>query len=52
MVRRWLADGGADQLRCHGGDPAALLADDRANVEHSRPAAAALVDWFLADIAG
>ena len=49
MVRRWLAEGGADQLRSRGGDPVALLAETRANVERSRPAAEALVDWFLAD---
>ncbi len=51
MVRRWLAEGGADQLRSRGGDPDVLLAETRANVEHSRPAAEALVDWFLDDVA-
>ena len=51
MIRRWLAEGGADQLRERGGDPDELLAETRANVERSRPAAEALVDWFLDDVA-
>jgi GMP synthase-like glutamine amidotransferase len=51
MVHRWLAMGGAEQLRARGGDPAALLAETRANVERSQPAAEAIVDWFLDDIA-
>jgi GMP synthase-like glutamine amidotransferase len=52
MIRRWLAEGGAEQLRARGGDPDVLLAETRANVERSRPAAEALVDWFVDDIAG
>ena len=38
--------------RRHGGDPDALLAATRANVATSRPAAEALVDWFLESVAG
>jgi GMP synthase-like glutamine amidotransferase len=48
MIARWLRMGGADQLRQEGGDPDALLAETRANVELSGPRSAALVDWFLA----
>jgi GMP synthase-like glutamine amidotransferase len=51
MVRRWLAEGGSEQLHARGGAPAELLAETSANVEHSRPAAEALVDWFLDDVA-
>ena len=49
MIRRWLAHGGAEQLSARGADPDVLLAETRANVERSRPAAEALVDWFLAN---
>ena len=49
--RRWIAEGGGADLRARGGDPDELLATTRANVERSRPAAGALVDWFLDDIA-
>ncbi|MET0146203.1 MAG: gamma-glutamyl-gamma-aminobutyrate hydrolase family protein [Ilumatobacteraceae bacterium] len=52
MVRRWLGEGGADQVLARGGDPDALLALTRANVAVSRPAADALVDWFLDVVAG
>ncbi len=52
MVRRWLLEGGADQLRAEGGDPDALLAQTRANVVTSRPASDALVDWFVDAVAG
>jgi GMP synthase-like glutamine amidotransferase len=48
MIARWLRMGGADQLRQEGGEPDALLAETRANVELSGPRSAALVDWFLA----
>ena len=48
-VRRWLGEGGAEQYRRYGGDPDALLAETRDNVVRSGPAAAELVDWFLAD---
>jgi GMP synthase-like glutamine amidotransferase len=51
MIASWLAAGGAEQHRRYGGDPAELMAATRANVEHSRPNAAALVDWFLDDVA-
>jgi GMP synthase-like glutamine amidotransferase len=51
MIRRWLAHGGAEQLRARDDDPDVLLAETRENVERSRPAAEALVDWFLDDIA-
>jgi GMP synthase-like glutamine amidotransferase len=51
MIRGWLAGGGAEQYRRHGGDPDALLAATRANVERSQPNAEALVDWFLDDVA-
>ena len=51
MVRGWLDGGGAEQYRARGGDPDELLAATRANVERSRPAAEALVDWFLDDVA-
>jgi GMP synthase-like glutamine amidotransferase len=51
MIASWLAAGGADQHRRYGGDPAQLMAATRANVERSRPNAAALVDWFLDDVA-
>ena len=51
MLRRWLGMGGAEQVRQHGGDPAELLALTRTNVERSQPNAAALVDWFLSDVA-
>ena len=51
MIRGWLAGGGAEQYRRHGGDPDALLATTRANVGRSRPNAEALVDWFLDDVA-
>jgi len=49
MIERWLGMGGADQLRRHGLDPAVFRAETRRNVERSRPNAAALVDWFLAE---
>ena len=52
MIGGWLAAGGADQYRRHGGDPDVLLAATRANVAVSRLHAAALVDWFLDDVAG
>jgi len=52
VVRRWLESGGADEYRARGGDPDALLAETRANVATSGPAAAALVDWFLEDVSG
>jgi GMP synthase-like glutamine amidotransferase len=51
MIARWLRMGGAAQLRAEGGDPDALLAETRANVELSGPRSAALVDWFLASSA-
>ncbi len=51
MVARWLAMGGAEQLRGYGLDPDDLLARTRENVEVSRHNAAALVDWFLAKVA-
>jgi GMP synthase-like glutamine amidotransferase len=51
MVSRWLAMGGADQLRQHGADPDELLAETRDNVARSAPNAAALVDRFLTDVA-
>ncbi len=51
MIARWLRMGGADQLREEGGDPDALLAETRANVELSGPRSAAIVDWFLASSA-
>jgi GMP synthase-like glutamine amidotransferase len=52
MIRDWIEHGGAEAYRRHGGDPDALLVDTRTNVTFSRPAAEALVDWFLEDIAG
>jgi GMP synthase-like glutamine amidotransferase len=52
MVTRWIEHGGADQYRRHDGDPDALLAETRANVVASGPAAEALVDWFLDGVAG
>jgi GMP synthase-like glutamine amidotransferase len=52
MIASWLAAGGANQYRRHGGDPDALLATTRSNVEVSRHHAAALVDWFLDAVAG
>ena len=52
MVRDWIEHGGADQLASRGGDPDALLAQTRVNVGRSRPAAEALVDWFLDVTAG
>jgi len=51
IVGRWVAEGGGADLRARGGDPDELLAATRANVVRSRPAAAALVDWFVDDIA-
>ena len=51
MIVRWLKMGGAEELRRNGGEPAELLAQTRANVESSGPNAAALVDWFLAEVA-
>jgi len=50
-VADWLRKGGAEQFRHHGGEPTELLAQTRANVELSRPNAAALVDWFLTEVA-
>ena len=47
MVRDWIEHGGAEQYRSRGGDPDELLATTRANTARSRPAAEALVDWFL-----
>ena len=47
MIRDWLEHGGAEQLRSRGGDPDALLTETRQHVSRSRPAAEALVDWFL-----
>ena len=52
MIARWVEHGGGDQYRRHGGDPDALLAETRANVVSSGPAAEALVDWFLDEVAG
>jgi GMP synthase-like glutamine amidotransferase len=52
MIARWISHGGAEQYRRHGGDPDALLAETRANVVTSGPAAEALVDWFLEHVAG
>ena len=49
--RRWLGRGRRRAVPPHGGDPDELLAATRANVERSRPDAAALVDWFLDDVA-
>lgn len=46
IVERWAA-GGADELARHGVDPTALVERTRAEVDRSRSAAAALVDWFL-----
>ena len=48
MVRDWIEHGGAEQYRSRGGDPDELLAETRTNTARSRPAAEALVDWFLA----
>jgi GMP synthase-like glutamine amidotransferase len=48
MVRDWIEHGGAEQYRARGGDPDELLAATRRNTARSRPAAEALVDWFLA----
>jgi GMP synthase-like glutamine amidotransferase len=50
MIVRWLAMGGDEELRRHGLEPAEMLAQTRANVTRSRPQAAALVDWFLAQV--
>ena len=47
MVRDWIEHGGAEQHRSRVGDPDELLATTRANTARSRPAAEALVDWFL-----
>lgn len=47
MVARWLAGGGAKQLRERGGDPDQLLAETRDQVITSQHRAAALVDWFV-----
>ncbi|CAN5847072.1 type 1 glutamine amidotransferase [soil metagenome] len=49
MIARWLAEGGAEQLRSRRGDPDELLAQTRANVVTSRHRAADLVDWFLSE---
>jgi GMP synthase-like glutamine amidotransferase len=51
MLARWLRQGGADEYRRRGGDPAAFLAATRENTEVSRPNAEALVDWFVHDVA-
>ena len=51
MLARWLRMGGAERYRDHGGDPDELLARTRVNVGRSQPNAAALVDWFLAEVA-
>lgn len=50
MLARWLRMGGAQQLRDHGGDPDALLAETREKATDSAARAAALVDWFLAEV--
>ena len=50
MIVRWLSMGGDAELRRHGIEPAELLAQSRANVTRSGPHAAALVDWFLAEV--
>ena len=50
MVGGWLAAGGAVQLRAHGLDPDDLLAETRIQTATSKARAAALVDWFLADV--
>jgi GMP synthase-like glutamine amidotransferase len=52
MVRDWLEHGGAADLSARGGDPDALLATTRGNVARSRPAAEALVDWYLEAVVG
>jgi GMP synthase-like glutamine amidotransferase len=50
MLAGWLRQGGAEQYRERGGDPAAFLAATRANAEVSRPNAHALVDWFVREV--
>ena len=50
MIVRWLGMGGDKELRRHGLEPAEMLAQTRANVARSRSHAAALVDWFLAEV--
>ena len=50
MIVRWLGMGGDAELRRHGIEPAEMLAQTRANVTRSGPHAAALVDWFLAEV--
>jgi GMP synthase-like glutamine amidotransferase len=51
MLAGWLRQGGAEQHRAHGGEPADFLAQTRVETERSRPNAAALVDWFLREVA-
>lgn len=51
MIETWLRDGGADQLRSMGRDPDALRAETSAKIGASTDHAAALVDWFLAEVA-
>jgi GMP synthase-like glutamine amidotransferase len=50
MIVRWLGMGGDAELRRHGVEPGEMLAQTRANVTRSGPNAAALVDWFLAEV--
>lgn len=51
MLAGWLRQGGAEQYRAYGRDPSQFLAETRANTGFSRPNAAALVDWFVREVA-
>lgn len=52
MLAGWLDNGGEAQVRAHGLDPDGLLAETRRRDEQSRQRTHALVDGFLAQVAG
>jgi len=52
MLAGWLDNGGEAQVRAHGLDPDSLLAETRRRDEQSRQRTHALVDGFLAQVAG
>jgi GMP synthase-like glutamine amidotransferase len=52
VISRWLAEGGAAVLEKMGVDRAGFLADSEARMAEVRGRTDALVDWFLAEVAG
>jgi GMP synthase-like glutamine amidotransferase len=52
ILERWLADAAPDELALLDGTPQDLLAETAVRQEEARPHCDALVDGFLADVAG